>query len=193
MNQLPITNYELQTAMTNIDELMMDVLDGTITPANRALLDAHFAQHPEARVMFEQMMHVDAALREAPAIAVPADFSRKVMAQTHAMPIAKPMRGSHIAAIVAANSVLVGAVWLMMAALLIGLGLFASQLPALQPVFALIRAAIAYLRDALGLASAGARALGTQPIAWVTLLAAIALVMAWVGVLAKVLRPQYAR
>ena len=179
--------------MTNIDELMMDALDGTIAPANRALLDAHFAQHPEARVAFEQMMRVDVALREAPAIVVPADFSRKVMVQARVMPIAKPMHTRHIAAIVAANSLLIGAVWLMLAALLVGLGLLASQLPALQPVFALVRAAIAYLRDALGLASAGVRALGTQPIAWLTLLAAIALVMAWVGVLAKVLRPQYAR
>lgn len=179
--------------MTNFDELMMDALDGTITPANRTTLEAHFAQHPDARAAFEQMMRVDAMLRDAPVVHAPADFARKVMAQARTMPIAKPVRGSHIAAIIAANSLLVGSVWLMMAALLVGLGLLATQTPALQPVFALARAIDTYLRDALDLAAAGARAVGTQPIAWVTLLAALALVAAWAGVLAKVLRPQYAR
>lgn len=179
--------------MTNIDELMMDALDGTITPANRALLDAHLAQHADARVTFEHMLRIDAALREAPAISPPADFSRKVMAQARVMPIAKPMRNSQIVAIIAANSLLVGVMWLMLAALLVGLALLAAQLPALQPVFALAHAVAAYVRDALELATAGARALGSQPVAWVTALAALSLVAAWVGVLAKVLWPQYAR
>lgn len=179
--------------MTNIDELMMDALDGTITPANRAVLDTHLAQNPEARLAFEQMICVDVALRGAPAISAPAGFSHKVMAQAHAMPIAKPMRTSHIAAIIAANSVLVGAVWVVMAALLIGLGVLAAQTPALQPVFALVRAIGTYLRDAIGLAAAATRAWSTQPIAWLTLLAAFALVATWIGVMAKVLRPQYAR
>jgi anti-sigma factor RsiW len=179
--------------MTNIDELMMDALDGTITPANRALLDAHLAQHTEARTAFAQMLRVDAILRETPATPAPADFSHKVMAQARAMPVAKPMRGSQIAAIIAANSVLVGTVWLMMAAVLIGLGLLATQTPALQPVFALARAVGAYVRDALGLAAAGVRAVGAQPLAWIMLLAALALVAAWAGVLAKVLRPQFVR
>lgn len=179
--------------MTNFDELMMDALDGTITPANRAMLDAHFAQHPDARSAFAQMLHVDAALRAAPVVHAPADFSHKVMAQARALPIAKPMQTRHIAAIIAANSLLVGTVWVMLAAVLVGMGLLAAQTPALQPVFALARAVGAYVRDALGLAAAGVRAAGTQPIAWVTLLAALALVIAWVSMLAKVLRPQYAR
>ena len=179
--------------MTNIDELMMDALDGVITPANRAMLDAHLAQNPAARAAFEQMMRVEIALRETPVASAPADFSHKVMAQARTLPIHKPMRSSHIAAIIAANSVLVGAVWVMLAALLIGLGLLAAQTPALQPVFALVRAIGTYMRDALGLAAAATRAWSTQPIAWVTLLAAFALVAAWIGVMAKVLRPQYAR
>jgi anti-sigma factor RsiW len=179
--------------MTNIDELMMDALDGTITPANRAVLDAHLAQNPEACIAFEQMMRVDVALRKAQAVNMPVDFSNKVMAQARAMPIAKPMRTSHIAAIIAANSVLVGAVWVIMAALLIGLGMLAAQTPALQPVFALIRAIGAYVREAIEMGGAATRAWGTQPIAWITLLAALALVGTWVGVMAKVLRPQYAR
>jgi anti-sigma factor RsiW len=179
--------------MTNIDELMMDALDGTITPANRALLDAHLAQHPDARAAFEQMLHVDAALRETPAVAAPADFSRKVMAQARVMPIAQPLRSGYIAAIIAANSVLVGAVWVVMAALLIGLGLLAAQTPALQPVFAYVRGIAIFAREGIELFATATRAWGTQPIAWVTLLAALALVGAWVTVMAKVLRPQYAR
>jgi anti-sigma factor RsiW len=189
-----LANSQLQIAMTHIDELMMDSLDGVITPADRAVLDAHLAQNPDAQLAFEQMMRVDMALRETPAVSAPADFTHKVMTQARAMPIAKPLSGSHIAAIIAANSVLVGSVWIMMAALLLGLGLFASQLPALQPVFALVRAVSTYMRDALGLVSAATRAWGAQPIAWITVLAAFALVATWIGVMAKVLRPaqQYA-
>jgi anti-sigma factor RsiW len=179
--------------MTNIDELMMDALDGVITPANRAVLEAHLAQNPEARAAFAAMMRVDVALRETPAVNLPADFTHKVMAQARALPIARPMRGSHIAAIIAANSVLVGVVWLMLAALLLGMGVLAAQTPALQPVFALVRAIATYAREAIEMAGAATRAWGTQPIAWVTVLAAFALVAIWAGVLAKVLRPQYAR
>jgi len=175
--------------MTNIDELMMDALDGMITPANRTVLNAHLAQNPDVRLAFEQMMQVDMALREMPAVNAPADFSRKVMTQARSLPIAKPLSGSHIAAIIAANSVLVGSVWIMMAALLLGLGLFASQLPTLQPVFALVRAVSTYMRDALGMVNAATRAWGAQPITWITLLAAFALVATWIGVMAKVLRP----
>lgn len=179
--------------MTNIDELMMDALDGVITPANRAVLEAHLAQNPDARMAFAQMMRVDVALRDTPAVSAPADFSHNVMAQARSMPIAKPMRGSHIAAIIAANSVLVGVMWLMLVALLLGMGMLAAQTPALQPVFALMRAIATYVREAIELAGAATRAWGTQPVAWVTVLAAFALVAAWAGVLAKVLRPQYAR
>ncbi len=176
--------------MTHIDELMIDALDGVITPANRAVLDAHLAQNREARIALERMMRVDAALREAPATSAPADFSQKVMLKTSAMPIAKPpMRSTQIAAIIAANSVLVGVVWLMMAALLLGLGLLAAQTPALQPVFALIRAIGIYMREALEMIAVATRAWSAQPIAWITLLTAFALVTAWIGVMTKVLRP----
>jgi hypothetical protein len=71
--------------------------------------------------------------------------------------------------------------------------MLAAQTPALQPVFALIRAIGAYVREAIEMGGAATRAWGTQPVAWITLLAALALVGTWVGVMAKVLRPQYAR
>jgi anti-sigma factor RsiW len=179
--------------MTNINELMMDALDGTITPANRTLLDAHLAQHPDARIAFEHMMRIEAALRETPAVAAPAGFTGNVMAQARALPIAQPMHKTQIAAIIAANSVLVGVVWAMMAALLVGLGVLAAQTPALQPVFAFIRGIATFTREGFELFATATRAWSAQPLAWVTLLAALALVGAWVTVMAKVLRPQYAR
>jgi anti-sigma factor RsiW len=173
----------------NDEELMIQALDGAISTADRARLDAYFATHPDARAVFERMLAVDTAMRETPIATPPADFSQRVMASAQVMPIVKPLKPRHVAAIVAANSMLIALAWLFGCIAMVAFGAFIVQQPIAQPAIAFVRGVNIYVADAYELFAAVARSLVRQPIVWITMLFLVALVAAWLSVLAKVLMP----
>lgn len=177
--------------MTNYDDLMISALDGTITPPDRAMLNAYFAQRPGERAAFEQMLAVDLVLKEAePVASPPADFAQRVMAQTRVTPIIQPMRHKQVAVVVVGNSLLVVASWVMAFALLVGLVMLIGHSPVVQPALALGRAAVTGLSDVLHVVGSVARAMTGLPLAWVILVAAFGMVAAWFAVIARVWLPQ---
>jgi anti-sigma factor RsiW len=169
------------------DALMMDALDGAISPADRARLDTHLAQHPAEREAFERMLAVDVALRDAPPTPPSTDFSQRVMTAVRAMPIARPLRRSHIAAIIAANSALIALVWLIGGLVLVVAGMLLLQLPALQPALAFVRSVVVFFGEFFQLSSSLTRTLSRQPLFWLSAFAALVIITAWFGVMIKVL------
>jgi len=174
----------------NYEDLMMNALDGTITPSERATLNTWFAQHPDERAAFEHMLAVDIALKEAEPIAPPAAFTQRVLAQTRAMPIVRPIKRSQVAVVVVGNSLLMALSWMVIVAAVIGFGALAAQAPIMQPVFAFVRAIFTLVSDVLRALGSTTRALSGQPIVWIAIVAAMALVVAWFSVVARVFLPQ---
>jgi anti-sigma factor RsiW len=178
-----------------IDTLMMAALDGTITARDRARLEAHFNYHPEQRTAFERMLRVDLALRQMEPAAPPVDFSQRVMASTRAVRIARPITGRHLAAFIATNSVLMMLAWLISGIALVALVAFVAQQPPVQTAQVLARSAAVYIADLLGLFSSAIHAAVNQPLFWIGVVSLAALVIAWMSLMVKVLRParRYAR
>ncbi len=175
----------------NYEDLMMNALDGTLAPSDRAVLNAWFAQHPDERAAFEAMLAVDIALREAEPIAPPPTaFTQRVLAQTRVTPIVRPVNRSQLAVVVAGNSLLMVLSWVVIVAAVIGFGALAAQSPIMQPVFALIRAIATIVTDAFRALGSTTRALSGQPIVWMAIATALIVVIAWLGVVARVFLPQ---
>jgi anti-sigma factor RsiW len=178
--------------MMNYDELKINALDGTITPTDRARLDAYFVAHPDERVAFEQMLAMESWLREAEPVQPPApvQFTQRVMARARVTPIFRPVQRKQVAAIVVGNSLVMALSWVVFIAAIFGLGMLAAQSPLLQPVLALTRAFATNVTDAFRAMSAAMRILINQPFAWAFLIGFLALIGAWFSVLARVFVPQ---
>lgn len=180
---------------TDMDVLMLEALDGTIAPSDRARLDAHLAAHPEARAMFERTLRMDLALRKTPLPPMPLDFSQRVLDAARVTRIRQPITRRHLAAFIVTNSVLMILAWLISGAVFLGLVVLVLQQPIVQPTVVLVHSAAVYAAALMGLFSSLVRAVTSQPAFWVGMMAMGALVAAWFGLLFRVLRParEYAR
>lgn len=171
--------------MLDYEVLMMEALDGTISPPDRARLDAYLAAHPETRAMFDAMQGVDTALREAPAVVPSAAFTQNVMTATRSMAVARPLKGSTIAFLVGTNALLVMAGWALLTAAAAGIMYYFAP----SSVFELIGV---FARSALGVLGTFGRAgrvLFAQPAVWVILLASVTIVAVWLRVITRLLHP----
>ncbi|MEM7336367.1 MAG: zf-HC2 domain-containing protein [Chloroflexota bacterium] len=61
--------------------LMMDALDGELTPAEQSELDAHLEARPSYKAEWQAMLAVDTLLRQSPAMVPAADFAQRTMAR----------------------------------------------------------------------------------------------------------------
>lgn len=61
-------------------ELISAAIDGALSPAEREKLDAHLADCPECRALYEELAAVHAALLDLPPVEVPADLTERIMA-----------------------------------------------------------------------------------------------------------------
>ena len=156
------------------------------------MLNAHFAQHPDQRTAFEQMLAVDLALKEAEPVAPPpADFAQRVMAQARVTKIAvPPFRRRHVAVIVVGHSLIVASTWAVPIGLLVALAVLLARLPILQPLFAFGRAVSLSFADVLRLLGAVARGVAGQPLAWLALIVAFGMMAVWFAVVARVWLPR---
>lgn len=171
--------------MLDYEVLMMEALDGTISPSDRARLDAHLTAHPETRAMFDAMQGVDAALREAPAIAPAAAFTRSVMTATRSMTVARPMKGSTIAFLVGTNALLVMAGWALLTAAAAAIMYYIAPSSVFELVGVFARSAV----GVLGTLGRAGRVLFAQPAVWAILIASAAIVAIWLRVVTRLLHP----
>ncbi|BCX05595.1 MAG: hypothetical protein KatS3mg053_3533 [Candidatus Roseilinea sp.] len=173
----------------NVEELMIQALDGEISAEDRARLDAYLAERPGERAEFERMLAVNAALRNAPIVATPDGFAEAVVARARTAPVIRPVKRRYIVALIATNWALAFLVWACAGAVLIGLITLLAQQPLLQPALAFGRGAVISFTDMLNVLATTARTFITQPAVRLTMLAAVAIVAIWLGVLVKVLAP----
>lgn len=174
----------------NVETLMIQALDGEINPEDRAKLDAYLAIRPDERAEFERMLAVNAALRGTPVITPPDGFTEAVVVRVRTVPAIRPIKRCYLVALVATNWVLAALVWACAGVALIGLVALLVQQPLFQPISALWRSAAIFLFDALNILATTARTFTTQPVVRLAMLAAMAIVAIWLGVLVKVLAPQ---
>ncbi len=175
----------------NVEELMIQALDGDISPEDRARLDIYLAERPDERAEFERMLTVNAALRSTPVIAPSDGFTEAVVARVRTAPAIRPIKRRYVVALVATSWALSALVWACAGIVLVSFVVpLLVQQPLFQPISALWRSAATSLSDVFNVLATTVRAFTTQPVVRLTMLAAIAIVAIWLGVLVKVLVPQ---
>jgi anti-sigma factor RsiW len=173
--------------MLDNEVLMMEALDGTISPSDRARLEAYLTAHPETRAMFDAMHGVDVALREAPAVAPGAAFTQKVMSATRSMTVARPMKGATIALLVGTNALLVMAGWALLTAAVAGIMYYVAP----SSVFELVGVFARSTAGVLGTLGRAGRVLFAQPAVWAILFASVVIVAIWLRVVTRLLHPAH--
>lgn len=167
------------TTPAQIEQLMMDALDGTLSASERKKLRAYLDAHPEERALFARMQGVDVLLRATPKQAPPPALKHSVMAALpHRRIEAATLRWTQI-------------VFLIVFASLIGMLMVAGLVAvygAIAPLIS-ISAALsitAFLREvaAVGLSIIGAgldicRVFFSHPMAWLAMLIALGIVALW--------------
>jgi anti-sigma factor RsiW len=171
--------------MTDYETLMMDALDGTITPAARQHLDAYLAAHPDARALFDSMRGIDAELTATHSAIPSATFTANVMRNISGMPIARPVRAQHLAFVAGLNALIGMFVWSGL--LVIGGALVTMYLPASARESAEV--VLRVISGVVNVLFKSGKAVLSQPFAWAAAALCVAIVGAWIGVLAKVMPP----
>jgi anti-sigma factor RsiW len=171
--------------MNDYEVLMMDALDGTITPAARAQLDAYLDQHPDARAMFDAMRTVDMTLRTAPAIPAPPALTQSIMRNTRGVKIARPLKSQDVAVISGVNALITILIWVA------GFYIVSSAYSAYAPagVKQIVGALAQFAASMLDVFARAAQTLLMQPITWVAMALSAIVVLSWVGVLSRLMRP----
>ena len=196
-------NEVAETTEAAMDALMMDVLDGTITPADQVRLDAYLATHPDERAQFEQLVQFDGAFERAgqvQPILVPVNFVGNVMSQIQTMPahairfqqpalktsVITELSGRQIALIILLCSTAMAAV------LALGGGAlaFGSSYLQPQPAGALLREIGLVARDIFGVFVALLRGVFMLPLTWVVLAIGGLAVAMWTRVVASAWAPR---
>jgi predicted anti-sigma-YlaC factor YlaD len=179
-----------------MEELMLQALDGTISPADLARLNAHLNAHPDEREAFEQMARFEAEFGSAfmaEPVAAPAGLMTNVMTQVHQIAIAQPfavtaMSGKQIALIILIFSSA------MAAAFAICGGVLAYGSSVVQPDFG----AASSMGRSIWVATQGVfraafsmtRAVLSQPLTWAVMAVGLLSILAWVRLIAPVWVPQ---
>jgi anti-sigma factor RsiW len=176
--------YEV-TIMNDYEVLMMDALDGTITPAARAQLDAYLDQHPDARAMFDAMLMVDTTLKTAPAIPAPPTLTQSIMRNTRTIKIARPIKSQDVAVISGVNALITMLVWAA------GFYVVGAAYSAFAPagVKQIVGALARFAASMLDIFARAAQTLLMQPITWAALALSAIVVLSWLGVLSRLMRP----
>lgn len=145
-----------------IEELMQRWLEGTLSPAESALLKASLAEHPEQRALLQRMAAVEAALRAQPKAAPSPQFSARVMLAIRALPC--PRRALNMRSAIGALVALSGSTVLVWASVLLLLAVALAPLhPVTQILLSLVSTALGVAIQLLSALLTTARALLAQP------------------------------
>ena len=174
----------------DIEQLMIDALDGAITPRDYQVLHAYLERHPEERVTFERMAAFDRAMQAEAVVVAPATMTPQAMKAIHQARIAQPvLKAPQIAFLIGFPSALL---------LLIGLtlvGLYILVLPTLpqfdlQAGAALARAAVDFVESIVVAVILFLRALYSIPLVWGVTIGLAILVAGWMRIMIAIWLPQ---
>lgn len=203
-------NLEMDFDMDlEMEALMIEALDGTLSPADQARLNAYWAAHPEARAQFDQLAQFDQAFESAgqmPKRMVPAQLTNNVMAQIQTLPAfaSQPARqparsmalsssgpgvitdlsGKQIALIILMCSAA------MAVALGLGGGALAFGSSFWQPAGALLREISIVARDVFNIVVALLRGIFMLPLTWVVLAVGGVAITMWMRLVAGAWLPK---
>lgn len=167
------------TTPAQIEQLMMDALDGTLSASDHKMLSAYLDAHPEERALFARMQGVDTLLRTAPMQAPPPALKHSVMA---ALPNRRietaTLRWTQIVFLIVFAS-LIG--MLMVAGMAAVYGALVPLIPigATLSVTNLLREVTATGLSIAGMGLDISRAFFSHPLAWLAMLIALSIVALW--------------
>jgi hypothetical protein len=198
----------------DIEQLMVDALDGTLDARGQARLEKYLAQHASERAVFEQMQRVDGVLRSEPIIPAPVELKSRVMlalphpaavhptpahgaahSTTHRAAVAPGARAPHMGLTVP-QAVFIGVVGTMVLAVMVFTLL--AVLPvspdalsqAAPPATAAIwRATLNLIESMWGVLITLLRALLSQPITWAIACASFVVASLWARLILILLLP----
>lgn len=175
----------------NMDELMMQALDGTISKADRARLTAYLMANPDERALFESMLQTEALLRNLPMAKPSNNFASNVMvAVGHAHIAAKPspaVNGNQMLLLFLTCTISAVMMIIISAAVISMLSTYAG--PQLHATVGVLRSIGTMGRESFGVIAAFARFVMTQPLVWIASIAGGLVVAIWLRVLAGLWLP----
>lgn len=174
--------------MPDHDTLMIDALDGALSTEGRAQFDAWLAADPGARENYAALQRLEAGLARSAMAAPPAHFAVQVMGAVRGARVARSFSPRTLFLILGTNTLLLTFVWALCAVALSGLAAFLLPAGVREALFALGRG----VADVAGIFVRAGRLLSATPVFWAALIAALATILVWFAVLARVLRPRFA-
>jgi anti-sigma factor RsiW len=187
------------STLQNVEQWMMDALDGHISACDHAALDAYLAEHPDERVVFERMQRMDHTLRAEPPVQAPPTLKLNVMAVLPRTSAAQPSNGSIPRFwLTPPQAVFIGMVAVMLV-FIIGVGTLAAistvppTLVATQQVPPATAALVTSVGDVAKTVShasvALARAIFSQPITWLLIGISVMIAFLWARLVVLLLLP----
>ena len=184
----------------NVDQWMMDALDGHISARDRAALEAYLTEHPAERVAFKRMLRVDHALSAEPLSPAPKTLKLNVMAALpRATTASRPTSPRPMRPWLTAPQAVFIAVVAAMLVVVIGLGTVAfvsvaSPTIALSPsvppaTAAIVNTAGDAARTVVHATVALARVIFLQPITWVVIVVSMWVAFLWARLVVMLLLP----
>jgi anti-sigma factor RsiW len=177
------------THSSNMDELMMNALDGALSAEQRRTLNEYLDQHPQERALFERMQGVDTLLRAERVTAPPPGLKYHVMAAVPRQRIEPAtLRWPQIVFIILAASLLASIIAVILFVVFSTLQplLPQSVLPALVSILSSI---IEFGVSIFSVVIAIGRAALAQPVTWLVMCVAMSIVALWMRIVLGVILP----
>ncbi len=174
----------------DIEQLMIDALDGTLSPRDYRVLRAHLDRHPDERAMFDQMLEFDRTMRAEAAPVAPATMTQHVMTAIRQAHVAQPaLKAPQIAFLIGFPSALLFVITLA----LIGLYLLVSpDMPQvdIQAGLALLRAMADFVESIVVAVILFLRALYSMPLTWGVTVGLAIVVAGWMRIMIAIWLPR---
>jgi len=184
----------------NVDQWMMDALDGHISAHDRAALEAYLSEHPAERSAFKQMLRVDHALSAEPLAPAPKSLKLNVMAALpRATATPQPANARPMRLWLTAPQAVFLAMVATMLAVVIGLGAVAFisiASPAIASSSSVPPATAAIVNSAgdaaatvMHATAALTRVIFSQPVTWIVILISVWVAFLWARLVVILLLP----
>ena len=176
--------------IADIEQLMIDALDGTLNPRDYQALLAHFERHPDERAAFDQMLEFDRTMRDEAAPVAPATMTQQVMTAIRQAHVAQPaLKAPQIAFLIGFPSALL----LVVSFTLMGLYLLVSPpMPQVdfQAGLALLRAMADFVESIVVAVILFLRALYSMPLTWGVTVGLAIVVAGWMRIMIAIWLPR---
>ena len=173
----------------DIERLMIDALDGTITRRDKKALAEYLTHHQVEQAEFNRMVRVESAIRSDPMLPTAPAFSQRVMGAVWQSRVAYPaLRLPQIVFLVGIASIGLTVTGIIATALY---SLVSPSFPfaEIDACVALFKAIVNIGASALNVIMACVRAVYSQPVSWVVSVVLAAMVAFWVRLVLKLWMP----